>query len=190
MVGIMTVPPMMTKPNGPSTAGHGLHGRPPADVACQGHQRPLATRRLQASEQELAEAHHAFNDPEHRLDGLLAQGIPGASGARLQEVLHACDRLGRQGQRRWLAEARLPGQMMRLATHRQQRLDADIDAGADVGRATVTGIGEQASDFAQQIGQRLQRGEERRDLLLVIGGLREPVATTSRVATSTAACAL
>ena len=63
---------------------------------------------------------------------------------------------------------------MRLATRRQQRLNADIDAGADVGRATVTGIGEQASDFAQRLGQRIQRGEERRDLLLVIGGLREP----------------
>ena len=79
---------------------------------------------------------------------------------------------------------------MRLATHRQQRRNADIDAGADVGRATVTGLGAQASDFAPQLGQRLQRGDNGRDLLLVIGGLREPVAITSRVATSTAACAL
>ena len=63
---------------------------------------------------------------------------------------------------------------MRLATHRQQRLDADLDAGADIGRATVPAISEQASDFAQQIGQRIERGEEGRDLLLVIGGLREP----------------
>ena len=62
---------------------------------------------------------------------------------------------------------------MRLATHRQQRLDADIDAGADIGRATVPAISEQASDFAQQIRQRLQRGDTGCDLLLVIGGLRQ-----------------
>ena len=62
---------------------------------------------------------------------------------------------------------------MRLATHRQQRLDADLDAGADIGRATVPGISEQASDFAPQLGQCLQRGDNGRDLLLVIGGLRQ-----------------
>jgi len=29
---------------------------------------------LKAAQQELAEAHHRFDDPEHRFRGLLAQG--------------------------------------------------------------------------------------------------------------------
>ena len=44
-------------------------------VVRQTHQLPFATDLLQASQREPSEAHHLLDDPEHRLDRLLAQAV-------------------------------------------------------------------------------------------------------------------
>ena len=51
---------------------------------------------------------------------------------------------------------------MCLASTGQQRLDADINAGGDVGCTVVTGIGQQSRHFAEVIGQGIKRGEDGR----------------------------
>ncbi len=52
--------------------GEGEH---PFDVPSHGDQAPFASDLFEAAEQELAEAHDRFDDAEHRLRGLLAQGV-------------------------------------------------------------------------------------------------------------------
>ena len=71
---------MKIKGKPPSSGGQGPQGRHAADVAGHRHQRPFAPHGRQTAQQELAEAHDAFDDTEHRLDGLLTQGIPATAG--------------------------------------------------------------------------------------------------------------
>ena len=80
----------------------------------------------------------------------------------------------RRGDRRRLAETFLPGQVMRLASASQHRLNPHIDTSIDVGRAKVTGIGQHSSYFAEFFWQRIQCRECGRELLFVIGCL-DPV---------------
>ena len=53
----------------------GLHREHSLDVPAQGHQVPLAFNVFEASQHCLPIAHHRFNDAEHRLRSLLAQGV-------------------------------------------------------------------------------------------------------------------
>ena len=56
-------------------ASAGLQGEPALDVPAHRHQIPLALDVFQSSQQGLPIAHHRFDDPKHRLRGLLAQGV-------------------------------------------------------------------------------------------------------------------
>ena len=46
----------------------------PLDVPGHSNQAPLAADAIEPAQQELSESHHRFDDAEHRLWGLLAQG--------------------------------------------------------------------------------------------------------------------
>ena len=62
--------------DGPFRASGGTgEGEQPLHVVGHGHQVPLAADIVEAAEQELAEPQYRFDDAEHRLGGLLAQGI-------------------------------------------------------------------------------------------------------------------
>ena len=47
----------------------------PLDVPCHRNEAPLAADVVEPAQQELAESHHRFDDPEHRFRGLFAQGV-------------------------------------------------------------------------------------------------------------------
>jgi len=86
---------------------------------------------------------------------------------------------------------------MRLASAGQHRFNPHIDAGGKVGRAEVTGIGQQSSHFAESLWQRIQCRECGRELLFVIGRLDQVVSDHQHgvrhritLSVSTAACAL
>ncbi len=58
------------------SGGSGRLQRPqPLDVVRPAHEPPLAADLLDAAQQEPAEAHHALDNAEHRLDRLLALGV-------------------------------------------------------------------------------------------------------------------
>src|SRR3990172_11018268 len=70
------------------------HYRHPFDVPCHGYQRPLASHRCQATQQELPETHHRLDDAEHRLHRLLAQAIEFASLECFEPLLHPVHKTG------------------------------------------------------------------------------------------------
>jgi hypothetical protein len=59
---------------GPRTGGN-RQGEHPLHVPRHGDEGPLTSDIFEPTQQELAEAHHRFDDPEHRLRDLVAQGI-------------------------------------------------------------------------------------------------------------------
>src|SRR5712675_2005712 len=56
-------------------SSRGIKGEQPLHVPSHGHQAPLASDPIETAQQELPEAEHRFDDAEHRLRRLLAQGI-------------------------------------------------------------------------------------------------------------------
>src|SRR5450759_2152070 len=113
------------------------HYRHSFDVPGHRDQRPLATYRSQPTQQKLSKAHGRFDDAEHRLHSLLAQGIELPSRARLQAMLHLLHGAGRFGQRRRLAEALRPVRVMTIASGGEQRCDLRRHALLDVSRAEI-----------------------------------------------------
>src|SRR5712671_6625798 len=76
---------------GPRTGGN-RQGEHPLHVPRHGDEGPLTLDIFEPTQQELAEAHHRFDDPEHRLRDLLAQGIELLAFGRLQTVAHGFER--------------------------------------------------------------------------------------------------
>ena len=70
---------------GPRTGGN-RQGEHPLHVPRHGDEGPLTLDIFEPTQQELAEAHRRFDDPEHRLRDLLAQGIELLAFGRLQTV--------------------------------------------------------------------------------------------------------
>jgi hypothetical protein len=67
-------------------------GEHPLHVPRRGDEGPLTLDIFEPTQQELAEAHRRFDDPEHRLRDLLAQGIELLAFGRLQAVAHGFER--------------------------------------------------------------------------------------------------
>src|SRR5882757_10240183 len=87
---------------------HSLH------VPRHGDEAPLTLDIVQPTQQELAEAHHRFDDPEHWFRGLLAQGVELLAFRRLQTVAHGFERRRVLWRRRYLGKALRQGRIMRL----------------------------------------------------------------------------
>ena len=66
----------------------------PLDVPRHGHEVPLAAHIVDATQQELAEPEHRFDDAEHRLGRLLAQGVEFLALGRLEAMIHRLKRRG------------------------------------------------------------------------------------------------
>ena len=67
------------------------------DVPTHGDEAPFAANAIKTAQQELAEAHHRFDDAEHRFRGLLAQGVKRFSLWCPQLPSHGLDRVGFSG---------------------------------------------------------------------------------------------
>src|SRR5258708_35119466 len=74
-----------------ATASGGRQGVHSLHVPRHRDEAPLTLDIVQPTQQELTEAHHRFDDPEHRFRGLLAQGIELLAFRRLQTVAHGFD---------------------------------------------------------------------------------------------------
>jgi len=70
----------------------GLQGEHPLDVPGQAHQVPFASHLVEAAQVELPEAHRRFDNPEHRLGCLFAQGVENSAFGRRQAVAHRVER--------------------------------------------------------------------------------------------------
>ena len=114
--------------------------RHPFDIPCHRDQVPLSSHRAQPTQQELAEAHHRFDDAKHRLDCLLTQAIELASLNGLEAVLHPIHRAGRLGQCRRFGESILPVRVMSIAPRSKQGCDLRLDTMLDVGRAEAVSV--------------------------------------------------
>ena len=155
---------------GPRTGGN-RQGEHPLHVPRHGNEGPLTLDIFEPTQQELAEAHHRFDDPEHRLRDLLAQGIELLAFGRLQTVAHGFERRRVLRRRRYFGKALRQGRIMRLAALRNHRIDLRRSAEGHVGFAEVTGVRQQRLRFAQVLGQGINPLQHRLDLLLVVGRL-------------------
>lgn len=138
-------------------------------VPRQAHQGPFVLDIRQPAQQELAETHHRLGDPEYRLHRLLAQCIGRAPGLGLESVLHVLDRAGRLLQRCRLALAPVP--MVGVPANGKQWLDPGGLTDFDVLFTEVAGIAQQLPRLVQPLGERLELGQHRRDLFLVVARL-------------------
>src|SRR3974377_2015957 len=84
---------------------------------------PLTLDLVKATQEELTEAHHRFDDAEHRFRNLLAQGIELLAFGRLQPMANGCERRRVLRRRRCFGKAFRQGWMMRLAAQRNHRID-------------------------------------------------------------------
>src|SRR6478672_1754887 len=67
-------------------------GEHPLHVPRHGHEAPLAAYFVQATQHELAEPDHRFDDPEYRLGRLLAQGVALLALFGLEPMAHRFNR--------------------------------------------------------------------------------------------------
>src|SRR5512136_3456775 len=110
------------------------------DVPGHGDEAPFAAHGFEAAERKLAEAHHRFDDPEHRLGRLLAKRIELSPFGRLQPMCVRLDRRRLPRRRRRLCKAFVERRMMRLTAHGDDRLDARLLAGVDVVLAEIARV--------------------------------------------------
>jgi len=89
----------------------------------QASQGPLAFHLLQAAQQELAESHDRFDDAEHRLHGLFAQGVPLPARLGLELVRHLFQGRCVGGERLRLGEAFAPAGVVVFPRHGDERFD-------------------------------------------------------------------
>ena len=127
---------------------------------------------IEPAQQELTEAYHRFDDPEHRFRGLFAQRIEPFACWRPQPIGHG---LGR----RWVARRRrrrrgkplAQGLMVWLTAGRNQRRDVRGRAERHIGLAEIAIVGQQCLGPAEVFRQDIDLLKHRRDLLLVVGRL-------------------
>ncbi len=143
------------------------------DVPGHGHEVPLALRLVQPAHAHLTPAHDVLDDAEHGLDGLLAQFVQRPACLCAQAVGHVGDRL-RSSRRVGVGPKPFgQGHVMRLALHRQQRLDSRLHAGEHVRLAAKTVVGNEGLHVAKRPGQRRNLLERGHHFALVIAGLRD-----------------
>src|SRR5258708_19645035 len=75
-----------------AAASGGRQGVHPLHVPGHRDEAPLTLDLVKATQEELAEAHHRFDDAEHRFRNLLAQGIELLAFGRLQTMAHGRER--------------------------------------------------------------------------------------------------
>jgi hypothetical protein len=116
-----------------ATASGGRQGVHSLHVPRHGDEAPLTLDVLQPTQQELTEAHHRFDDPEHRFGCLFAQPLQLLASRRLQSMCHLLNRTRRLRRGfRSCGKPLLPAHIMRRAPHRDQRLDLGRHALLDV----------------------------------------------------------
>src|SRR5260370_28895528 len=103
-----------------SGSRQGVH---PLHVPSHRDEAPLTLDLVKATQEELTEAHHRFDDAEHRFRNLLAQGIELLAFGRLQTMAHGRERRRVLRRRRCFGKALRQGRMMRLAPQRHHRID-------------------------------------------------------------------
>ena len=72
-----------------SSGGKGVHS---LQIPGQTHQTPFAASAACSTQRELPEFHDSLDQPEHWLDGALAQGVQLATSSRLQAMPHRFQR--------------------------------------------------------------------------------------------------
>jgi len=88
----------------------------PLQIVGDADQRPFPRHGLQSTQQELAEAHHLFDDAKHRFHRGFAPCVDRLAFRRLQPVAHPHHRTGRGGGRlAGLGETGLRAGMVRFA---------------------------------------------------------------------------
>src|ERR1019366_768705 len=146
-------------------------GEQPLHVPRHGHKAPLAPDTVDPAQQKLPEAHHRFDDAKHRLRNLFAQGIEFPALWRLQPVRHGLNRRGIL-RRQWrIRKALGQRRVMRLAPHRDHRLDLRHRTGRHIRRAEITIVRQYRLNLAQLIAQGCNLLQHRLKLLLVVGRL-------------------
>ena len=68
-----------------------IESEDPLQVPGHCHQAPLAADLVEPAQQELAKAENRFDDPEHRLRGVLSPGVELLAFGRGQAVRHGVD---------------------------------------------------------------------------------------------------
>src|SRR6266852_1958223 len=154
-----------------AAASGGRQGVHPLHVPGHRDEAPLTLDLVKATQEELTEAHHRFDDAEHRFRNLLAQGIELLAFGRLQTMAHGRERRRVLRRRRCFGKALRQGRMMRLAAQRNHRIDLCRSAQRHIGVAEVTVVRQQCLRLSQIGRQCLDPLQHRLDLLLVVGGL-------------------
>src|SRR5258707_2692811 len=75
-----------------AAASGGCQGVHPLHVLGHRDEAPLTLDLVKATQEELTEAHHRFDDAEHRFRNLLAQGVELLAFGRLQTMAHGPER--------------------------------------------------------------------------------------------------
>src|SRR6267142_1009449 len=174
---------------GPLTGGN-RQGEHPLHVPRHGNEGPLTLDIFEPTQQELAEAHHRFDDPEHRLRDLLAQGIELLAFGRLQTVAHGFERRRVLRRRRYFGKALRQGRIMRLAALRNHRIDLRRSAEGHVGFAEVTVSASNVSGLPRSSGKVPIRSSIGSICCLSLGAWTTCAAITRRLSAATTAWAL
>src|SRR5438105_4213841 len=100
------------------------------EIERQTDQTPLARRRRDPTQGELAEAEYLFDDADHRFDRAFACPVDGFAqrGSQLVGHLDLCARVLGRRVRQW-RESLLPAGMMGITTRRDVGLDAAFGTG-------------------------------------------------------------
>jgi hypothetical protein len=111
------------------------------EIERQTDQTPLARRRQDPTQGELAEAESLFNDADHRFDGAFACPVDGFArrGSKLVGHLDLCARVLRQRVRQW-REALLPTGMMGITARGDVGLNAALRTRRQRRGANIAGI--------------------------------------------------
>jgi len=129
------------------------------EIEGQTDQAPLESLGQFPAQGELAEAHHLFDDADHRFDGAFACPIDRFAQRSLELVRHldlrARVRRRRIGQR---SETLLPAGMMGITTRRDGGLDATFRTGGQRRRAKIASIECRCLRRAERGRHGLQRG--------------------------------
>ena len=143
------------------------------EVKSQADQTPFACRCGQAAQRELAKAQDLFDDPDHRLDGTLAQTINLLADLGLQFVSHFDFVTGIfSGGIRLFLEEGMPILMVRFPSSGNIWVDFAGLASPDIGFAEIAIIQGDCGCLAYFRSERIQRWN---GFLLVIGMIRKCV---------------
>src|SRR5438132_8887195 len=111
------------------------------EIESQTDQTPLASRRLDPAQGELAEAEHLLDDPDHRFNRVLACPVDRFPQCRLELVGHLD--LGTRVLRRWRGQRReplRPSGMMGITARGDGGLDAAFGTGSQRRGAEVASV--------------------------------------------------